>query len=103
MEYQEQDENLMKTTRIPELPTENEFLGLEKFISHEPNINLPNKRSETQRFLNSNTNNMFEDNFISDNYLKLSVCHPIQEQSNDTKEYQGCKCIKEFYDNNSKL
>ncbi|CAO1355138.1 unnamed protein product [Diamesa tonsa] len=93
LEYQEEDNNLMKPTRMLDLPAEEEFLGLNKFSAGEPNIYLPNKRSETKRFLDSNTKNMFEDYFISDNYLKPSSCHPIKLRTNE----QGCKCINEFY------
>ncbi|CAO1314497.1 unnamed protein product [Diamesa serratosioi] len=102
LEYQEQDENLMKTTQMLELPTENEFLGLNKFTAGEPNIYLPNKRSETQRFLDFNAKNMFEDYFISDNYLKSSICNHIKERANDTVDDHGCTCIKQIYESKLK-
>lgn len=102
LEYQEEDNNLMKPTKMLDLPAEEEFLGLNKFIAGEPNIYLPNKRTETQRFLDSNTKSMFEDYFISDNYLKPSNCHPIKPRTDYANDEQGCKCIKKFYDSHSK-
>lgn len=101
LEYQEEDKKLQKPTRMLDLPTEEDFLGFNKFSAGEPNIYLPNKRSESQRFLDSNTKIMFEDYFISDNYLKPSNCNPIKLRTNDENNEQGCKCLKEFYDSHS--
>jgi ferritin len=94
LEYKENDKNLMKPNP-KRLSGEDDFLGFSKFSS--PIFQLPNKRTESQRYLETLKDDLNHDLFKSEDYLanhKWEV--PAVSQPEKT-----CKCLNEFYTQHS--
>lgn len=95
LEYKSKDEGA-KTRKPQYLPTEEEFLGLHSKV----NFQLPTKRLETQRFLDSIDDEISSSLFASDDFLEARKWNPTKSQQDPGTE-TSCKCLSEFYDQHS--
>lgn len=94
LEYGEADKTLKDVKPIP-LPFEEDYLGFTKFSS--PNILLPNKRIETQRFFDRINEDVERE-------LRLMSSNPEPQSwivAKAKPSENRCKCLKEFYDKHS--
>lgn len=97
LEFKESDIDLM-TKRLQNLPSEDDFLGLSKFSS--PNILLPNKKLESQRYIESVQDSTSQELFKVEEFLGFPKWQkPDKEVNNDPES--NCKCLNEFYSHHS--
>lgn len=89
LDYREADKAIMTPKLIP-LPSEEDYLGFTKFSS--PNILLPHKSTETQRFIDREFNRAEtsgSQSWIVAENKKIEILE------------NRCQCLREFYDQHS--
>jgi len=92
-EYKEADKSILEPPKMHKLPSDYEFSGISKFSK--PQFFLPNKRDETQRFLDKIRDEVEQNLFDSKDLLK-DLKEPELELNNNEIE-NSCKCLQEFY------
>lgn len=96
LEYSEEDKH--PTTKFATLPCEDDFLSFSKFSS--PTFLLPNKRTETQRYIETVDEEIMQKYFKSDDYLSVKAWN-YQELNPKVDKTTSCKCLSEFYNQHS--
>lgn len=97
LEYKESDADLM-TKKLKHLPSEDDFLGLSKFSS--PKLFLPNKKLETERYVESVQDSISQELFKVEEFLSVPEWQKPDKEVNNNPE-NNCKCLSEFYSQHS--
>lgn len=102
LEYKEANKALEAAPKLLQLPSEEDYLGFTKFSS--PKILLPNKRTETQRFLDRLDEEVERElsaelNRETQPWISAER-HPSSNQQVAHTE-NCCKCLREFYNQHS--
>lgn len=96
VELEYKNEELNKKNRLLHLPMEDEFLGLNVF--NELPQQVPNVKTETQRFYEATQKDLYQNLFQSDNYLSNRIKHDFSTRKETDKIIdKTCNCLQDFY------
>lgn len=95
VEYKEADKGILEQPKMHKLPSDDEFLGMSKFSK--PHFIMPNKRDETQRFIDRIRDEVEQELFSSKLFQKDQEDQEPEPEPNNNNIENSCKCLEEFY------